>query len=122
MRSRIATTTPCGAESARVPGDAEVVFAAAPDPALTAHRSLGRIARRAVILIGGIGDHRFGLQRKPGEIVAQPHHAAGRAVDRGDLRAGEDKLRGLAARGCAEIGHRLAGEVAKQARRQCRGG
>jgi hypothetical protein len=58
VRSRIATTTPCGAEFARVPGDPEVVFAAAPDPALIAHRTFGtfgRIARRAVILIGGVG-------------------------------------------------------------------
>ena len=45
-----------------------------------------------------------------------------RAVDRRDMRAGLGQLRGLAAGRSAEIGNRLASDVAEQPRRQRGGG
>ena len=72
--------------------------------------------------LGRVGHHGLGLKRKPREIVAQPRHAIGRTVDRGDARAGQRELRGLAARRRAEIGDALVGDVAEQPRRQRGGG
>ena len=52
----------------------------------------------------GIGRDQLGRQAGAGEVLAHPHHAAGRDVDGGDLGAGGGELQGLAARCGAEIG------------------
>ena len=54
------------------------------------------------------------------EIVAQPRQPRGRAIDRGDMRAGGGKLRGLAAGRSAEIGDASPADIAEQPRRQRR--
>ena len=74
----------------------------------------------------GVGLDDLGGELQPREILPQPLEARRRAVDRGDLRAGERELRGLAARRGAEIGDGFAARrrpsIAEQPRRQRRGG
>ncbi len=45
-----------------------------------------------------IGADQFGVERKPREIFLQALEPRRRAIDRGDMSARGDKLRGLAAR------------------------
>ena len=69
--------------------------------------------------VGGDG---LGLERQPREVFAQAGQPVGRAVDRGDARAGAGELRGLAAGRRAQIGDAQPAHVAEQARRQRGGG
>src|SRR5271169_2027936 len=79
----------------------------------------------AVVLaepFGTISHGKLRIQRQPSQIIAQPRHTGGRAIDRSYARSAMDKLCGLAAGGGAEIDDVLASDVAEQACRQGGGG
>ena len=81
-------------------------------PADRAGRRAGRIdqdgVERPALPRRGIGPDDLGVELQPREILPQPLEPRRRAVDGGDLRAGERQLRGLAAGRGAEIGDGLA--------------
>ena len=64
-----------------------------------------------------IRGNRLDPQLQPVEIRDQPVEPAGRAVDRRHLGAGIGELRGLAARGGAEIDDLAAGDAVEQPHR-----
>ncbi len=69
-----------------------------------------------------IGLHHFRGEPPVAEVLAQAQHPGGIALQRGDDGAGGGKLRRLAARRGAEIGHALARPRRKQPRGQGGGG
>jgi len=74
-----------------------------------------RMVRAPGQRIGGDRRHR---KTEPVQIGYQPVEAAGRAVDRRDMGAGVDELRGLAAGRRAQIYDALPGDAVEQPRRQ----
>ena len=91
-----------------------------------AGRRAGRVdqhgVERAALPLGGIRLDDLGAELQPRQILPHALEARRRAVDGGDLRAGQRQLRGLAAGRGAEIGDGFAAHVAEQLRRQRRGG
>ena len=86
----------------------------------------GRVDQRGVerrgVVVRRVGDDQFGLEFEPFEIGGDALQPLRRTVERGDARATQRQLRGLAARRGAEIDHPVAGRNRQQARGQGGGG
>ena len=91
-----------------------------------AGRGAGRVQQHGVerrrLEAQRVGDHDLGAKAQALEIGGKHLEPLGRAIDRRHVGAGGRKLRGLSARGGAEVGDAHARTRSKQLRRQRGGG